>query len=310
MKAVPMVFAHNPLVIGLALLVASRAALGVHVYMMSSGDAATDNAAMLALTSRGHTVTLGVTYYAFDGSVPLAGVDTVYLQANFDWASGPMPAAGQQQLVTWVNGGGRLVTSEWVMYDSANGYFSGLAPILPTTYSSFTSSPTTTLTQSLQNNSISPGVPASFTIPLDNYAGTESITIAKNGASTYYTTNAGGIVTASPALAGWHVGSVNGAGGGYVYTFTSTCGPNQVADPNFGLLFSNTMAGITPPCEAAGDYNHDGAVATDADIEDFFACISGNCCAACDSADFNGDGAVATDADIEAFFRVLAGGGC
>jgi hypothetical protein len=30
----------------------------------------------------------------------------------------------------------------------------------------------------------------------------------------------------------------------------------------------------------------------------------------CGSADFNGDGDVGTDADIEAFFRVLAGGSC
>jgi hypothetical protein len=67
-------------------------------------------------------------------------------------------------------------------------------------------------------------------------------------------------------------------------------------------------------CPAAGhcsqDFNHDGAVATDRDIEDFFACLAGNCCPTCDSADFNGDGAVATDADIESFFRVLAGGAC
>jgi hypothetical protein len=62
----------------------------------------------------------------------------------------------------------------------------------------------------------------------------------------------------------------------------------------------------------SADFNCDGAVATDADIEAFFACLSGSCppppCTS--TADFNGDGAVATDADIEAFFRVLAGGSC
>jgi hypothetical protein len=35
-----------------------------------------------------------------------------------------------------------------------------------------------------------------------------------------------------------------------------------------------------------------------------------NCVGTCGSADFNGDGDVGTDADIEAFFRVLAGGHC
>jgi probable HAF family extracellular repeat protein len=63
------------------------------------------------------------------------------------------------------------------------------------------------------------------------------------------------------------------------------------------------------PCGDA-DFNGDGASGTDADIEAFFACISGNCCPTCGSADFNGDGAVGTDADIESFFRVLAGGNC
>jgi len=56
------------------------------------------------------------------------------------------------------------------------------------------------------------------------------------------------------------------------------------------------------------DFDHDGDSGTDADIEAFFACLAGNCCAMCGSADFNGDGDSGTDADIESFFRVLAGG--
>ena len=58
------------------------------------------------------------------------------------------------------------------------------------------------------------------------------------------------------------------------------------------------------------DFDGDGDVGTDADIEAFFACLAGNCCPTCGSADFNGDGDLGTDADIEAFFRVLAGGNC
>jgi uncharacterized membrane protein len=71
------------------------------------------------------------------------------------------------------------------------------------------------------------------------------------------------------------------------------------------------LATLAHPCGSA-DFNCDGAIGTDADIESFFACLSGACppppCSS--SADFNGDGAVGTDADIEAFFRVLAGGSC
>jgi hypothetical protein len=64
------------------------------------------------------------------------------------------------------------------------------------------------------------------------------------------------------------------------------------------------------PATCTGDFNGDGDTGTDADIEAFFACVAGNCCATCASADFNGDGDTGTDADIESFFRVLAGGTC
>jgi hypothetical protein len=75
-----------------------------------------------------------------------------------------------------------------------------------------------------------------------------------------------------------------------------------------GGFWSGVEAG---PCGSA-DFNCDGDLGTDADIEAFFACLAGSCppppCSG--SADFNGDGDVGTDADIEAFFRVLAGGAC
>lgn len=66
-----------------------------------------------------------------------------------------------------------------------------------------------------------------------------------------------------------------------------------------------------PECESV-DFNCDGDVGTDLDIEAFFACIAGSCPAApCgNTADFDGDGDTGTDLDIEAFFRVLGGGAC
>jgi hypothetical protein len=60
------------------------------------------------------------------------------------------------------------------------------------------------------------------------------------------------------------------------------------------------------------DFNGDGDFGTDQDIEAFFACLAGQCCATCfpGGSDFNGDGDFGTDQDIESFFRVLAGGPC
>ncbi len=63
------------------------------------------------------------------------------------------------------------------------------------------------------------------------------------------------------------------------------------------------------PRSCSRDYDGDGDVGTDADIEAFFRCLAGECCVRC-TADFDGDGEPGADADIEAFFRVLAGGNC
>jgi hypothetical protein len=104
----------------------------------------------------------------------------------------------------------------------------------------------------------------------------------------------------------------------YNFGFTSTAAPGQ-GEANLGLFRPGaiahvTFAGLSVPAVApcSGDFNRDGEAATDGDIAAFFACLAGNCCAACDphGADFNADGDAATDADIESFFRVLAGGSC
>jgi hypothetical protein len=79
-------------------------------------------------------------------------------------------------------------------------------------------------------------------------------------------------------------------------------------------LYLDALAVAVAPAPACGtsDFNGDGDVGTDADIEAFFACLGGSCCAECyeGGSDFNADGDFGTDADIESFFRVLAGGPC
>jgi Immunoglobulin domain len=77
-----------------------------------------------------------------------------------------------------------------------------------------------------------------------------------------------------------------------------------------GQTLSNPALLTIGQCTCTADFNNDGDTGTDADIQAFFACLAGNCCATCGSADFNGDGDTGTDADIESFFRVLSGGTC
>jgi hypothetical protein len=82
---------------------------------------------------------------------------------------------------------------------------------------------------------------------------------------------------------------------------------------DWGPVFLADNMNVTPvPASTCGsaDFNKDGDIGTDADIEAFFACLGGSCCPLCGTADFNGDGNIGTDQDIEAFFRVLAGGTC
>jgi hypothetical protein len=81
---------------------------------------------------------------------------------------------------------------------------------------------------------------------------------------------------------------------------------SSTARPSLVITYS------TPPACGTSDFNGDGDFGTDQDIEAFFACLAGNCCASCfpGGSDFNQDGDFGTDQDIESFFRVLGGGPC
>jgi hypothetical protein len=85
-----------------------------------------------------------------------------------------------------------------------------------------------------------------------------------------------------------------------------------VADTtDLGMAIISVPLPAAPPACCLDDFNQDGDVGTDADIEAFFACLGGTCCDTCPvDADYNCDGDVGTDGDIEAFFRVLGGGQC
>jgi len=107
---------------------------------------------------------------------------------------------------------------------------------------------------------------------------------------------------------GLYVGGVGGS------SYIDPAGASRVPTGTYATRIASRLAFIngilsTPVCGTA-DFNNDGDVGTDTDIEAFFACLGGSCCTQCGTADFNGDGDVGTDLDIEAFFRVLGGGNC
>jgi hypothetical protein len=100
-------------------------------------------------------------------------------------------------------------------------------------------------------------------------------------------------------------------GPGATGTLDNWGGTTDQAGPYVLSLKGACYATSTPTC-GDQDFNGDGDFGTDQDIEAFFACLGGQCCATCyvGGSDFNGDGDFGTDQDIESFFRVLSGGPC
>jgi autotransporter-associated beta strand protein len=135
------------------------------------------------------------------------------------------------------------------------------------------------------------------------------------GSKLWLIVNSNAVTTTTGSFAGLPEGATVtlGAFGGATYTGTISYNGNfstGLADHSGNDVVIYGIVG-TSRCGSA-DFNCDGDIGTDADIESFFACLAGSCPSApCTSnADFNGDGDVGTDTDIEAFFRVLAGGNC
>jgi YVTN family beta-propeller protein len=127
---------------------------------------------------------------------------------------------------------------------------------------------------------------------------------AYTGSNTFQTDHAGQTITAAALQA------LAAPGSELTYTVVVKGTETRIGiDRNLNGVLDFDEPVPPPPCGSA-DFNNDGDTGTDADIEAFFACLGGSCCANCGTADFNADGDVGTDADIEAFFRVLSGGHC
>jgi hypothetical protein len=247
------------------------------VLVLSSGDPDLDDSVVEALTVAGHSVAVGPQYFDFDGTFGLAGVGTVHLQPNANWNAGDMPEAGQQQLIDFVQAGGGVVTCEWAEWKAyLQGSFQDLKALLPAETSTFTSTAETTYTKATADATLNAGLPDAFTFPETSYSGTESLLVARQSATVYYTSS-----TALDGVVGW------GVGDGRVLSISSVAGISSVEDPSFGHLLANAMtwAGVGSVCVA--DCNGNGSL----NILDF-VCFQQKFQAGDDSADINGDGSL------------------
>jgi hypothetical protein len=145
--------------------------------------------------------------------------------------------------------------------------------------------------------------PAPVALPSDQTA-SFSVTAGGTGPFTYQWYKGATPLTDAGKVSGSHAATLQIASvrlqdeGQYHCVVTSACGS-----------LSSANAALTTTC-GSHDFNGDGDVGTDADIQEFFSCLGGTCCSDCDTADFNRDGDLGTDADIDSFFRVLSGGAC
>jgi len=217
-----------------------------NIYVTASGQAGFDVNLQRALESFGHSVTLGVPYDQFDGTQNLVGIDAVYLQVNYNWFGGEMPAAGQTALVNFVNQGGGLVTTEWMLWKMGEGFLGTLSAIIPVNpTSAYDELSFVTLTQNVADGEINEGLGSTVGMPLDYIDGTRTLVAStRNGASSFYSMDGGFI-----ALAGWNVGS------GRVLSFATTNGQAQLSDAGFQQLLSNSMNWVQqgPPVVSAGE---------------------------------------------------------
>lgn len=230
----------------LALLSQTQPVHAANIYVTSSGNVAADSALETILESFGHDVTIGASYLDFDGTQSLAGIETVYLQTNYNWSQGllDMPDAGQTVLRNFVLAGGGLVTNEWIIWktvshDSFN-ILQSVFPVMPSV--AFNSATSTTFSLSTANPILNAGLPNSFVVPLESISGTETIfTTLQPGAVAYYNSSNSGVA-----------GLVGGTfGAGSVLQFSTVNGQGQVADPNFARLLSNSMEFVAGNAVAA-----------------------------------------------------------
>jgi len=225
-KRIPRLFF---LLVVLSCLISTNA-LAANVYVMSTGNAAGDSALINTLTSFGHTPTLGVQKQNFDGTQSLAGYGVVLLTDSYNWTVSGMPATGQTALLSYVNNGGGLITSEWTLW--AGGQFGIIAAAFPAVYGgTYTNAALTTYSINVADPVMDFNLPASFTFNLTNLSGTESRVVANLGATIFFDSSNYGTV----GVAGWDYGL------GRVLNFSTLIATTELGDVNYQQLLSNAV---------------------------------------------------------------------
>src|SRR5688572_31165006 len=126
-------------------------------------DGRTEDGVEPILSAAGHVVTMGGNWWENDGAL-FADQDVIVFLCGYEY-SYVMPDSVQDKLVSFVAGGGGLLTTEWLGYLVAfTTNVDRLGPILPARYSGESSGPET-YTQAAPLHPIAAGLPNSFEVP-------------------------------------------------------------------------------------------------------------------------------------------------
>lgn len=240
------------------------------VLVFSSGDGEVDAAAVGLLESAGHDVTVGVQIWELTGTEDLSAHDSILALCGPNWYQiySNFTEPAQQLIADYANAGGGIVFSEWIGYSTQFG--AALPEILPTTYQYYATNESITLNRAsapgADGTTVTCQMPQSVSAPADDFSGTESVLVAKPGATVFFDSETAG----GAGVAGWNVGS------GRVLQFSSTIGPNLLTDFTFSRLVLNAIEWTTETEPCAADIVRDGLLDL-SDVTAFVTAFTGGC---------------------------------
>jgi Trehalose utilisation len=213
------------------------------VLLIGSGDSSNNATIASVLAAQGDTVTIAPTFNNFTGGNLSAYKDVLLVPNGNSFLMGDMPVSGQQALVNYVNAGGGLITSEYLMEKTeAQHDFQTLNAAIPVVASSInTSNSPITFSKLTSDPVMNANLPNSFTFQATSTSGspTEQYYVPKAGATAFFTTNqwtsSFGLEGTAYGVIGWNYGQ------GRVISFSTALDSTSLANTNFAQLVDNAV---------------------------------------------------------------------
>ena len=234
----------------LVILAFSFSGHAARVYLMPTGNAPADGAALRALMDGGHTVFFGVQAFQWDGTqVDLNNdFDAVVILNSFNWTSLSMPRAGILALNKFVFNGGGLVTGEVFNWNVSSGSrHVELGAVMPVAVVTYSAAPSTTYSQVTPDPILNDGLPTSFTFNLQLIGNIRESSFNTRGpdAIVFYSSSTGGGRPGSPGIVGWNVFN------GRVLSFSTNITDVELGSGDYKRLFVNAVNWVARQADIA-----------------------------------------------------------